>query len=152
MMAKRSDIPRKFFSDAEQRDIVAAIEKAEGRTSGEIRVFLERDVKEPGGDPYVRAREVFALLEMHATAERNGVLVYLAVRTRRFAVVGDEELHRLVGEDHWVGVRDLLAERFAAGRFSEGLVAGITAIGERLNRHFPPRTDDVNELPDDIAF
>ena len=148
MSYKRSDIPRRFFTEDEQSRIVAAIGQAEKMTSGEIRLFLERDVQ----DPYERARDVFAKLEMHETAERNGVLLYLAVRARRFAIVGDEKLHQLLGENYWVEVRDLIAQEFAKGRFPEGVVAGITAIGEKLSRHFPHRPDDVNELPDDIAF
>lgn len=152
MSYKRSDIPRRFFTEEEQSRIVAAIGMAEKQTSGEIRIFLERDVQDPGGDPYERARDVFAKLEMQETAERNGVLFYLAVRSRRFAIVGDEKLHQHLGENYWVEVRDLVAQEFTKGQFSEGVVAGITAIGEKLSHHFPHRTDDVNELPDDIAF
>ena len=152
MSYKRSDIPRRFFTEEEQSRVVAAIGMAEKRTSGEIRIFLERDVQDPGGDPYERARDVFAKLEMQETAERNGVLFYLAVRSRRFAIVGDEKLHQHLGENYWVEVRDLIAQDFAKGHFPEGVVAGITAIGEKLGHHFPHRPDDVNELPDDIAF
>ena len=151
-MKRRSDIPRRFFSATEEEGVVAAIAEAESRTSGEIRVFIERDFENADGDPYSRAREVFAELGMHHTKERNGVLVYLALRSQRFAVVGDEELHLRVGADHWSGMRDQLATDFAAGRFVAGLVEAITAVGEGLSRHFPPRAGDVNELPDDIAF
>ena len=114
----------------EQRQLREAIAAAEARTSGEIRLHLERDVpkKAPvGGDPYLRAREVFAQLGMHQTAERNGVLVYLATRARRFAVLGDEELHQRVGEEFWPEIRDLLAGHFQADRFVEGLTAGHRA-------------------------
>ena len=148
MSYKRSDIPRRFFNEDEQKRIETAIGEAEKQTSGEIRLCLERDVQ----DPYERARDVFAKLEMHETAERNGVLFYLAVRSRRFAIVGDEKLHQQLGENYWVEVRDLIAQEFSKGRFTEGVVAGISAIGEKLSHHFPHRPNDVNELPDDIAF
>jgi uncharacterized membrane protein len=154
-MALRSDVPRKFFSDDEQRQLREAIAAAEARTSGEIRLHLERDVprrKPIGGDPYLRARELFAQLGMHETAERNGVLIYLATRARRFAVLGDEELHQRVGEEFWTEIRDRFAEDFQADRFVTGLAAGIALVGERLRTHFPHRDDDVNELPDDISY
>jgi uncharacterized membrane protein len=154
-MAKRTDVPRKFFTDDEQRRLREAIVGAEQRTSGEIRLHLERDVprrKAVAGDPYLRAREVFAKLGMHQTAERNGVLFYLATRSRRFAVLGDEELHKVVGEGFWTEIRDLLAQDFAQDRFVEGLCTGITLAGERLRAHFPRQDDDVNELSDDISF
>ena len=151
-MDGRSDIPRRFFSDDEQGLITRSIATAEKTTSGEIRLFLERDVKHPEGDPYERARAVFAELGMHRTAARNGVLVYLATRARRFAVVGDEKLHDLVGEDFWAGIRNRMELAFGEGRFTEGLTTGIADIGNGLGRHFPPESGDVNELPDDIAY
>lgn len=151
-MMIRSDIPRRFFTKAEQEAIVAAIAEAETLSTGEIRTFIERDLENPGSDPYLRAREVFAQLGMQNTVERNGVLVYLAVRSRKFAIVGDEELHKLVGEDYWIDIRNQLAAEFVEDRFAEGLVAAIRAIGESLSDDFPPRSDDINELPDDIAY
>lgn len=154
-MAERSDIPRKFFSTDEQRQVREAIAAAEARTSGEIRLHVERDVprrKPIAGDPYLRAREVFAQLGMHETAERNGVLIYLATRSRRFAVLGDEELHQRVGEEFWSEIRDLFTEHFQADRFVAGLTAGIALVGERLRKYFPHRDDDLNELSDDISY
>lgn len=150
-MTKRSDIPRKFLTADEQVRLRDAIHAAEQRTSGEIRLHLERDVPK-GADAYLRAREVFAKLGMHQTAERNGVLVYLATRSRKFAVLGDEQLHQRVGEAFWNDIRDLMAGHFREERFVEGLTGGIALIGERLREHFPHRDDDVNELSDDISY
>ena len=154
-MTTRSDVPRKFLTADEQAQLRDAIHAAEQRTSGEIRLHLERDVPKGGavqGDPYLRAREVFAKLDMHKTAERNGVLVYLATRSRKFAVLGDEQLHQRVGEAFWNDIRDLMAGHFREERFVEGMSGGIALIGERLRDHFPHRDDDVNELPDDISY
>jgi uncharacterized membrane protein len=152
---KRSDVPRKFFSKAEQLEIVDAIGAAELNTSGEIRFHVERDVptKDPiNGDAYQQARAVFAKLGMHQTESRNGVLIYLAVRTRKFAVVGDEELHKRVGDDFWVDVVKLMTEHFAQDLFGQGVATGITLIGEKLGEFFPYQDDDVNELSDEISF
>lgn len=154
-MTKRNDAPRKFFSEAEQQRLREAIAAAERRTSGEIRLHIERDVPTAapaGGDPYQRARQVFAELGMHDTAERNGVLVYLATRARKFAIVGDEQLHQRVGEAFWNDVRNLMAEQFGRDRFVEGLEGGVGMIGEKLREHFPHREDDRNELSDDISY
>ncbi len=152
---KRKDVPRKFFTEEEQQRLRAAIAAAEARTSGEIRLHLERDVpkKAPvSGDAYLRAREVFEQLGMHQTADRNGVLVYLATRSRRFAVLGDEKLHQRVGESFWSGIRDLMTGHFKEDRFVEGLSEGIALIGEQLRENFPHRDDDVNELSDEISY
>ena len=152
---KRKDIPRKFFTESEQLRLREAIAAAEARTSGEIRLHLERDVptKAPvSGDAYLRAREVFEQLGMHRTADRNGVLVYLATRSRRFAVLGDERLHERVGEAFWTGIRDLMTSHFKDDRFVEGLAEGIALIGEQLRENFPHLDDDVNELSDEISY
>ena len=154
-MAKRSDRPRGFLRPDERATVLAAIRAAELRASGEIRLHMERDLpqKPPtAGDPYARARALFATMGMHATESRNGVLFYLATRSRRFAVLGDEALHTQVGAAFWQEVAALMAGYFAEDRFGEGLAAGIARVGERLAAHFPHRADDVNELPDEISF
>jgi uncharacterized membrane protein len=154
-MKKRSDVPRKFFSSEERDRIVAAIGEAELQTSGEIRFHVERDVPTgppSEGDTYQRAREVFGELGMHATEARNGVLVYMAVRARKFAVVGDEELHKKVGEGFWEDVIASMGSLFAKDQFGDGIAQGIGLIGEKLREHFPYQSDDVNELSDDISF
>ncbi|MHB8079903.1 MAG: TPM domain-containing protein [Candidatus Krumholzibacteriia bacterium] len=151
----RSDVPNRYFTAEEQAQVRAAIEAAEARTSGEIRVHVERDLPRRGpaaGDAYRRARDVFARLGMHRTAEHNGVLIYLALRSRTLAVVGDEGLHAQVGDAFWQEVVAAMLPDFAADRPAAGLAAGAALIGERLRLHFPHRDDDVNELPDDISF
>lgn len=154
-MAKRSDRPSSFLRPDERDVVLAAIRAAEGCTSAEIRLHIERDLpaKAPAcGDPYARARALFAAMGMHATEARNGVLFYLATRTHRFAVLGDEALHARVGDTFWQEVAALMASHFAEDRFGDGLSAGIARVGEQLAVHFPCRADDVNELADDISF
>lgn len=148
---ERNTEPRRFFDEAEQARLRAAIADAERASSAELRVFLESRLPD-GEEPFQRARAVFAGLGMHATAERNGVLVYLATETRRFALVGDEELHRRVGDGWWRELAGELGREFVAGRFAEGLEACLRALGARLAEHFPRRADDVDELPDETAF
>jgi len=151
----RDDSPRRYFRASERAQILDAIHAAEARTSGEIRLHVERDLPRRGpaaGDAYGRAREVFARLGMHRTEARNGVLVYLALRPRALAVVGDEGLHGHVGDAFWPQVVAAMLPAFGDDRPADGLAAGIALIGERLREHFPHRADDANELPDDISF
>lgn len=137
--------PHRFFSERERHGIAAAIRKAESQTSGEIRVHVEGRCP---GEPAVRAREVFAALGMHRTARRNGVLLYLAVRDRKFAVIGDEGIHRVVPEHFWGEVAAELERSFRAGQFPPGISRAIERIGAELARHFPGTAEDRNELPD----
>ncbi len=138
----------RFFSRAEGRQIIAAIQQAEHKTSGEIRVHVEGHCP---GDPLARAREVFAALGMHRTERRNAALIYLAVKDRKFAVVGDDGIHAVVPPGFWDEVRDAMAEDFRRGRFCEGTCHGIASIGQHLKAHFPWEPSDRNELLDSIS-
>lgn len=144
--------PALFLTQEEQDQIKAAVEMAEAGTSAEIRVYLEGRLPLFRRDPYARARRIFAQLGMHHTKQRNGVLVYLATQSKRFAIVGDEELHRRVGDAFWEDTSQAMARHFREDRFGDGLAEAVLAVGKHLGEHFPRQSDDVNELSDDIAF
>jgi uncharacterized membrane protein len=138
-----------FFNKEQQALILAAVKEAEKATSGEIRVHIETSCS---GDVLDRAAWVFKKLGMHKTAERNGVLFYLAVNDRRFAVIGDAGINAKVPANFWNDTKELLATNFKAGKFTEGLSEGIILAGQQLKAHFPYQKDDVNELSDEISF
>ncbi len=142
--------PNRFLTSAEEARVVAAIAAAEARTTGEIRVHLERDCP---GDPLDRAHALLVSLGMTATAGRSGVLLYVATGARRFAVAGDQGVDAAVGGDEfWAGVRDRLAERFREGRYADGLCEAIGGIGARLAETMPGSGDNRNELPDTLSY
>ena len=138
-----------FFSKEQQAQILAAVKEAEMETSGEIRVHIESSLK---GDVLDRAAWLFKKLGMHETAERNGVLFYLAVNHRQFAILGDAGINAKVPTGFWDDIRELLQKNFKEGKFTEGLSEGILLAGKHLKMHFPHKPDDVNELPDEISF
>ena len=138
-----------FFTPEQQEDIVRAIGEAEHSTSGEIRVHIETSCKANVLD---EAAWLFKSLGMHKTADRNGVLVYLAIKERTFAIIGDSGINSVVPPGFWDCIRDLMKQRFAEGRFAEGLSEGVLMVGEKLKEHFPRMKDDINELPDAISF
>ena len=138
-----------FFSDAQKKDIVEAIKTAELNTSGEVRVHIESTCK---GDVLDRAAEVFAKLEMHKTALRNGVLIYLAIETRTFAIIGDTGINQVVPAGFWDSTKDMMISHFKTGDYAQGLIQGILKAGDQLKKHFENQDDDINELPDDISF
>ncbi|PWJ57734.1 TLP18.3/Psb32/MOLO-1 phosphatase superfamily protein [Dyadobacter jejuensis] len=139
-----------FLSEADQQAIIAAIKAAEMQTSGEIKVHIEE--KCPTEQSMERAIEVFGMLNMHQTEQRNGVLFYLAYGDRKFAVLGDSGIHEKVTDLFWNSTKDLLRQHFAKNDYAQGLCAAITEAGLQLKKHFPYQSDDINELPDDISF
>lgn len=138
-----------FFSKAEEKQIVRAIELAEGQTSGEIRVHLTRKRPE---NVMKHALQIFHKLEMHKTAQRNGVLILLAPKSRQFAIIGDEGINKVVPPDFWQTERDIMLEHFRRQAYGEGVSKVIAQIGEKLKSFFPRQDDDVNELPDEISY
>ena len=138
-----------FLSVKERRRVESAIKAAERNTSGEIRVHIERKCS---SDPRERALRTFHVLKMTDTAARNAVLIYVACQTRKFAVLGDKGINEAVPHGFWNDVCGVLGEAFALERYADGLERAVVMIGEKLKAFFPYRTDDVNELPDEISF
>jgi uncharacterized membrane protein len=140
---------KKFLSPQEKGEIVRAIALAEEQTSGEIRVHME---KKCGQHVLDRAAHWFKKLKMHRTELRNGVLIYLAVQDKKFAILGDVGINRKVPAGFWDDVKDHMGSFFSQGKFTEGLTEGIRMVGEHLKEHFPHQDDDRNELSNDISF
>lgn len=145
-----------FLTSEEETAIIGAIRIAEKNTSGEIRVHLEPtsiSAEEPNEpiDAFDRAAEVFDMLNMHNTAESNGVLIYVAVKDRILVIMGDKGINDIVGQNFWESTKDIIINHFKNGEMKQGLAEGILKAGEQLKKHFPHKKDDKNELPDDIS-
>ena len=143
-MSKTED----FLSKAEEQEIVLAIVEAEKNTSGEIRVHIEEHTEK---SPLERAQEVFFELKMDETQDRNGVLFYVCVSDKKFAILGDKGINEAVESDFWDCTKDTVIANFKRGNFEKGLVEGILRAGERLKKYFPFQSDDTNELSNEIS-
>lgn len=141
--------PSKYFTSEQKDAMVAAIQQAEKDTSGEIRIHFENHTRKAVLD---RAAQVFAELKMHKTAQRNGVLVYVALEDHKLAILGDAGINAKVPADFWDEIKNRMVEKFKAGQVCEGVCEAVIAAGQQLKAFFLYQTDDVNELPDDISF
>lgn len=148
-----------FLSKAEEQEIVEAIGKAEKNTSGEIRVHIENGTSLEGElakqntiAPLNRAMEVFRNLNMENTQERNGVILYVAVNSKQFAIYGDKGINEKVADDFWDTTKEIMQNHFKNGNFKQGLIDGILKAGEQLKTHFPYADDDTNELSNEISI
>ena len=143
--------PTQFFSAEERDQIVRAIGTAEKETSGEIRIYVESH--NPLVNVMERAAEVFIKLKMEQTAERNAVLLYMAIKDKELALFGDEGIYKRVGAEFWDNaVKNMLAE-FSNNNLSNGIEKCILHVGQTLKEKFPYNAlTDKNELPDDIVF
>ena len=140
---------KNFFSEAEQQQIVEAIKQAELNTSGEIRVHIGPTCD---GDAYERATKVFESMGMDATELKNGVLLYVAYDSHKFAILGDKGIHEKVSQQFWDAEKELLLIYFKENKYAEGLCKVIAEAGIKLKQFFPYTDNDTNELSNDISF
>jgi len=139
---------KEFLSKLEHDRIVGAIREAESKTSGQIRVFIQRGKLDV--DPLIAGQKKFHRLGMHKAPERNAVLIFVAPRAHKFAVVGDRAIHEKCGEALWQRLVDRMREHFRNEKFSHALVEAIEEAGKALASYFPKRSTST-ELPDDIV-
>lgn len=137
------------FTDEEQDRIAAAIAEAEKATSGEIRIALD---KKCNGDALDKAASYFSEMGMDKTALHNGVLIYLAYEDRKFAIIGDSGINKVVPSDFWDTTQVAMRAHFMKGDLCDGIIAGVLLAGEKLALYFPYQGGDVNELPNEIYY
>ena len=147
---------RRCFTDEVDAGIEAAIRAAEVRTSGEIRFVIETAldpvVAARGHAPRARAVEVFGQFRVWDTELRNGVLIYVLVADRDVEIVADRGAAALIPPAGWEAAARRMEEEFRADRFREGAIAGVEAVGGLLENHFPARTVNRDELPNQPAL
>jgi|SRR4029453_7242461 uncharacterized membrane protein len=141
--------PNDFLHRLDESAVIAAIEAAERLTSGEIRVYVSQNEIT---DSLERAAYRFKFLEMHNTRERNGVLIYFAPRSQKFAVIGDIGIHAKCGQSFWDEVAANIRTNLREQHFTDAVILAVRKVGELLAQHFPPRPDDQNELPNSIEL
>jgi uncharacterized membrane protein len=139
----------RFIRELEHDRITRAIKDAEAKTSGQIRVFLQRGLFEE--DALERAGKKFLQLGMQKTRERNAVLIFVAPRAQKFAVIGDEGVHQKCGEQFWQDLVARMRQHFLREDFTEALVEAIIGTGALLAEYFPRTGPSTNELPDEIV-
>ena len=142
--------PKAFLDTLEHERIVTAIRQAEAGSRAEVRVHVSH---QPAADAHKAAAEQFEKLGMTATAERNGVLIYVAPRSQKFAVIGDTGIHQACGLSFWRDVAAAMEADFRAGRFTDGILKGVARAADALATYFPRREGvaDVNELKDEVS-
>lgn len=139
---------REFINHLDDAKVLAAIEAAEAKSSGEVRVFVSNEQME---DVIAAAQAEFVALGMANTQKRNGVLLYFAPKTQKFAVIGDEGIHAKCGQPFWDDIRAVMTERLKAGQFTDAVVLAVEKVAAALAQHFPREPGDINELPNQVA-
>ena len=140
---------KNFFTQDQKLAITKAITQSELQTSGEIRLHIDSNCEVNVLDS---ATLIFRKLKMHKTELRNGVLFYLAVSDKKFAILGDKGINEKVPENFWDNIKELMLDHFKKQQFTEGLCKGIEMAGEKLKTHFPLQSNDTNEITNEISI
>ncbi len=138
-----------MLTASEKEEIQESIRLAELKTSGEIRVHID---KKCDSDPFEKAVSVFNKLKMYETHERNGVLIYISFSDRKLAIIGDEGINNVVPTDFWESTKNELIFRFKRNEFAQGIIDAVTEAGKQLQQYFPLKSDDKNELSNEITM
>ncbi|MDZ4666163.1 MAG: TPM domain-containing protein [Bacteroidota bacterium] len=140
---------KKPLSKPNEERLIKAIQTAEQQTSGEIRVHFDANKVDSALD---RAKQIFEKLKMHETELRNGILFYVNLKQKQFAVWGDEGINKIVPANFWDEVKDTAITNFKEGKTIDGLEKCILMSGEQLKKYFPLAEGDKNELKNDISY
>ena len=140
---------KQFLSRDDERRVMASIKHAEKESSGEVRVYIESRCHKLTNE---RTVEIFRKLKMRNTRERNGVLIYIAVEDKKFAIFGDEGIHQKMGFSFWTNEAATLKSFLSEDKMVDGICRLVQDIGQTLKTHFPHPTDDKNELPDKPVY
>lgn len=138
-----------FLAALDKGRVAAAIEAAERRTSGEIRVHVQARAH---GEIRKIAERTFERLGMTKTELRNGVLLFIACEEQRFVILGDRGIDEKVPPHFWDDIAARLTSRFKSGEITEGIVEAIESAGEELAHDFPREAGDVNELTNEVSI
>jgi len=140
--------PKEFIDQLDDAKVLAAINLAEQKSSGEIRLYVSNGRVD---DALSAAQIQFARLGMEKTRLRNGVLLFFAPKSQQFAIMGDSAIHEKCGNDYWQEISKEMSALLKGGQFTQAIVQAINRVGDALAKHFPRAPEDRNELPDGIV-
>ncbi len=102
----------------------------------------------------VRERAIRAFYEkgLYRTREETGILIFISLLERTVWILGDRGIDQRIPPETWQGLAGDLSSGIRAGQAAPALCAVIDRCGELLQCHFPRRSDDVNELSDNVLY
>lgn len=146
------NLVKQIFSKEDLAAIASAIGEAEKTTAGEIRVSVrqKRKLLERKRTIEELARKEFHSLGMTKTKDRTGILIFLLLEDKKFFILADEGIHTKVGNDTWNKIAEEMSNHFSQNNFRIGIIHGVKSVGEELSKFFPRKSDDTNELPNEV--
>jgi uncharacterized membrane protein len=148
------DLIYSYFSDDDFLLISDKIKEMEKQTSGEIRLSMHSSELKGKETPEIRtlAETEFHRLNMHKTRDKTGILIYLNLHLRQFYILADSGINEKVEQNRWDSIRDEIQKAFMNGKYINGILKGIENVGKILAEHFPVKSDDTDEISNDVIL
>jgi uncharacterized membrane protein len=146
------NLVRNMFTKDDLAAIATAIGEAEKTTAGEIRVSIrqKRKWREKKRTIEELARQEFLGLGMIKTKDRTGILIFLLLEDKKFYILADDGIHAKVKDGTWDRIAKEMSEHFSKKNFRSGILHGVASVGSELSDFFPRKSNDTNELPNDV--
>lgn len=147
-------IVEKYFSDSDLKEIASNINVVEKETAGEVRlcVQIKKSFFERKRSPREIAIRQFLKMGMHKTKHRTGLLIYILLDDRKFEILADDGINRIIEISTWESIEDTVRQEFKDGNYLQGVLHCINLIGEKLKIHFPNEDGDTNELSNEVMI
>jgi uncharacterized membrane protein len=146
-------IVKKILTKEEMKNLAAVITEAEKKTSGEIRVVIrhDRQFKERKLELHQLALKQFYSLGMEKTRDKTGVLIFILLSERNFRIVADEGINAKVEDGTWNRIAETMMQYFRDAKYFDGIKIAVEAVANELSNHFPRKSDDANELSNEVV-
>jgi len=143
---------QRVFSHEDVAVIEAAIAASEKIHHGELRLVLEGSC--PLGEVWrdrparERAAAHFSQLGVWDTEDNSGILIYVQLLDHQVEILADRGIAKRVPQTVWDAICRGMEADFRNKNYRTGVLNAISQATALLAQHFPARTDNPNELPD----
>ena len=146
------NLVKQMFAKEDLAAIASAIGEVEKTTAGEIRVSIRqrRKWREKKRTLEELAQQEFHALGMTKTKDRTGILIFLLLEDKKFFILADDGIHARVEDGMWDKIAKEMSTHFSQKNFRLGIIQGVKSVGMELTKFFPRKSDDTNELPNDV--
>ena len=114
------------------------------RVPGLKRIFVTK--AEIGEEVEEAALTSFYRNGLNNTRDRTGILIFISVFERTAYVLADEGINAKVDSGVWQEIVDTVVDSFRQRRQAEGICQAVKRCGQLIQKYFPIKADDTNEL------
>ncbi len=103
-------------------------------------------------DDRVQERALAAFYEkgLYKTRDETGILFFISLFERKVWVLADQGIYRKIKPEYLQDYARSVARGIKTGAAAQSLCREIERVTEVLAEHFPVKSDDTNELPDEV--